>query len=99
MVSLLFLFSRGMTDQISSNIRTLNVLAKKLRAKRMEAGALTLASPEVRFSLENDSQDPVDVECKELKDTNALVEEFMLLANISVAKAIYEVYPEISLLR
>lgn len=65
----------------------------------MDAGALTLASPEVRFRLENDSQDPVDVELKELKDANALVEEFMLLANIYVAKKIQAVYPDSAILR
>jgi exosome complex exonuclease DIS3/RRP44 len=37
------------------------MLAKKLRKQRMDGGALTLASPEVRFQMENDSQDPVDV--------------------------------------
>ncbi|KAL2912650.1 exosome catalytic subunit dis3 [Polyrhizophydium stewartii] len=88
-----------MTDSVSMSIKALNMLAKKLRARRMAAGALTLASPEVRFRMENDSQDPVDVELKELKDTNALVEEFMLLANIYVARKIYECFPECSMLR
>jgi hypothetical protein len=36
---------------------------------------------------------------KELKETNALVEEFMLLANISVAQKIYRHYPDCSMLR
>ncbi|ORY24609.1 RNB-domain-containing protein [Neocallimastix californiae] len=88
-----------MNDNITKGIRILNGLAKKLKKKRMDNGALTLASPEVRFNLENDSQDPVDVEMKELKETNSLVEEFMLLANISVAKKIHSKYPESSLLR
>ncbi|KAJ2124004.1 exosome catalytic subunit dis3 [Coemansia sp. RSA 720] len=86
-------------DTITTSIRDLNMLAKKLRARRMEAGALTLSSPEVRFRLENDSQDPVDVELKALKETNALVEEFMLLANISVARKIYEHFPDAAMLR
>ncbi|KAJ2891382.1 exosome catalytic subunit dis3, partial [Coemansia aciculifera] len=86
-------------DPITNNIRDLNMLAKKLRKRRIEAGALTLSSPEVRFRLENDSQDPVDVEMKALKETNALVEEFMLLANISVAGKIYEHFPDSALLR
>lgn len=50
-----------MNDDLTKGIRTLNQLAKKLRAIRIKNGALTLASPEVRFKLENDSQDPVDV--------------------------------------
>ncbi|KAJ2639568.1 exosome catalytic subunit dis3, partial [Coemansia sp. RSA 1694] len=86
-------------DPITNNIRDLNMLAKKLRKRRIDAGALTLSSPEVRFRLENDSQDPVDVEMKALKETNALVEEFMLLANTSVAAKIYEHFPDSALLR
>jgi exosome complex exonuclease DIS3/RRP44 len=39
----------------------LHQIAKIMRAKRMEHGALVLASPEVRFSLDNDAQDPIDV--------------------------------------
>ena len=66
-------------------------LAVKLRAKRMEAGALTLASPEVRFKLDSETQDPTDVKMYNLKQANALVEEFMLFANITVAKKILEV--------
>jgi exosome complex exonuclease DIS3/RRP44 len=50
-----------MNDAVSLGIKTLNKIAKQLRKKRMEAGALTLASPEVRFRMENDTQDPVDV--------------------------------------
>ncbi|CEP19826.1 hypothetical protein [Parasitella parasitica] len=88
-----------MQDPITKGIRVLNKFAKILRQKRMENGALTLSSPEVRFNLENDSQDPVDVEMKELKETNALVEEFMLLANISVAKKIYSKFPSSAMLR
>ncbi|KAJ3031722.1 UNVERIFIED_CONTAM: hypothetical protein HDU68_000657 [Siphonaria sp. JEL0065] len=88
-----------LTDPVSTGIKMLNRIAKKLRAKRMANGALVLASPEVRFSLDNDAQDPVDVELKEMKDTNALVEEFMLLANIFVAKKIYSVFPDSSMLR
>lgn len=88
-----------MQDDVTKGIRILNQLAKKLRQKRIERGALTLSSPEVRFNLENDSQDPVDVEMKELKETNALVEEFMLLANISVAQKIFSHFPMSALLR
>lgn len=86
-------------DPLTLGIRQLNILAKLLRARRFEAGALTLASPEVRFRLEHDSQDPVDVELKQLQETNALVEEFMLLANISVAEKIYQRFPDSALLR
>ncbi|KAJ9057333.1 exosome catalytic subunit dis3, variant 2 [Entomophthora muscae] len=89
----------SLDDPITQGIRLLDRFACVLRGRRMEAGALTLASPEVRFTLEFDSDDPVDVEMKALHSTNALVEEFMLFANISVATFIYESFPACALLR
>lgn len=74
-------------------------MAKILKKARAEAGALSLASPEVKFQMENSTQDPVDLEMKELKETNALVEEFMLLANVSVAKKIHAKFADTALLR
>lgn len=88
-----------LTDEVTNGIRLLDKFANILRGRRMEAGALTLASPEVRFHLDFDSQDPVDVEMKALLSTNALVEEFMLFANISVAEKIYSTFPVCALLR
>ena len=66
----------------------------------MAAGALNLASPEVKINLDSaESSDPIDVEQKELRETNSLVEEFMLLANISVARKIQETFPQTAVLR
>lgn len=86
-------------DPLTVGMRTLLALSKKLRQKRMDAGALNLASPEVRVQTESETSDPVDVKTKELLDTNSLVEEFMLLANISVAGKIYSAFPQTALLR
>jgi len=44
-------------------------------------------------------QDPIDVELYQIKDTNQLVEEYMLLANVAVAKQIYKFFPAFALLR
>ncbi|KAK3176292.1 hypothetical protein OEA41_007615 [Lepraria neglecta] len=90
---------KSQKDDLAQGMRTLLMLSKKLRQKRMDAGALNLASPEVRVQTESETSDPVDVKTKELLDTNSLVEEFMLLANISVAGKIYESYPQTALLR
>ncbi|KAG0151896.1 hypothetical protein CROQUDRAFT_650470 [Cronartium quercuum f. sp. fusiforme G11] len=88
------------TDNITISIRLLNELAIKLKAARMRAGALNLASPEVKIQMESsESSDPVDVEQKEARETNSLVEEFMLLANISVAQRIYDSFPQTAVLR
>lgn len=86
-------------DELTQGMRTLLKLSKKLRQKRMDAGALNLASPEVRVQAESETSDPVDVKTKELLDTNSLVEEFMLLANISVAAKIHTAFPQTALLR
>ncbi len=86
-------------DELTSGMRLLMGLSKKLRQKRMDAGALNLASPEVRIQTESETSDPVDVETKKMLDTNSLVEEFMLLANISVAERIQRAFPLTALLR
>ncbi|KAG9075869.1 exosome catalytic subunit dis3, partial [Ceratobasidium sp. UAMH 11750] len=89
-----------MKDELTQSIRLLNSLAQKLKAKRMAAGALNLASPEVKIHLDSaESSDPIDVEQKELRETNSLVEEFMLLANVSVARQIQEAFPATAVLR
>ena len=91
---------RSLTDELTESIRLLNSLARKLKAGRMAAGALNLASPEVKIQLDSsESSDPVDVQQKELRETNSLVEEFMLLANISVARKIQETFPQTAVLR
>jgi len=86
-------------DDLTQGMRILLTLSKKLKQKGMDAGALNLASPEVRVQTESETSDPVDVKTKELLDTNSLVEEFMLLANISVASKIYTSFPQTALLR
>ncbi|KAF2152888.1 RNB-domain-containing protein [Myriangium duriaei CBS 260.36] len=86
-------------DDLTKGMRLLLMLSKKLRQKRMDAGALNLASPEVRVETESETSDPVDVKTKRMLDTNSLVEEFMLLANISVARRNFEAFPQTALLR
>ncbi|KAK4997399.1 exosome catalytic subunit dis3 [Elasticomyces elasticus] len=90
---------KSQQDKLTIGMRTLLMLSKKLRQKRMDDGALNLASPEVRVQTESETSDPVDVKTKQLLDTNSLVEEFMLLANISVATKNYEAFPQTALLR
>ncbi|KAL8736857.1 MAG: hypothetical protein Q9181_002272 [Wetmoreana brouardii] len=90
---------KAQMDELTQGMRTLLMISKRLRQKRMDAGALNLASPEVRVQTESETSDPVDVKTKELLDTNSLVEEFMLLANNSVAGKIYQSFPQTALLR
>lgn len=75
------------------------MLSKRLKKRRMDAGALNLASPEVKVHVESETSDPVDIETKKQQETNSLIEEFMLLANVTVARKIFEVFPQTALLR
>jgi exosome complex exonuclease DIS3/RRP44 len=90
---------RSQNDELTNGMRTLLALSKKLNQKRMAAGALSLSSPEVKVQTESETSDPIDVQTKKQLDTNSLVEEFMLLANISVAAKIYDAFPQTAMLR
>lgn len=68
-------------------ILTLDSLAKKLRKKRFDKGAIAFERVEVRFEID-DKGKPLSVYFKEAKDSNKLIEEFMLLANKTVAEHI-----------
>ncbi|MEA4984295.1 Ribonuclease R [bioreactor metagenome] len=65
-------------------ILTLDRLAKALRKKRFDNGAIAFDRVEVRFEID-DKGKPLSVFFKEQKDANKLIEEFMLLANKTVA--------------
>ncbi|XP_066157752.1 exosome complex exonuclease RRP44 [Euwallacea fornicatus] len=87
------------TDSIALSLRNLNKLAKILKLRRLEKGALVLASTEVKIMMDSETMEPLDVEVKKLYETNSMVEEFMLLANISVAQKILKDFPDCAMLR
>ncbi|UCH66728.1 MAG: ribonuclease R [Ignavibacterium sp.] len=69
----------------SDEIILLNNLAKAIRKKRIKEGSIEFHTPEVVFELDSDGK-PINAVRKELKESNMLVEEFMLLANRTVAR-------------
>jgi ribonuclease R len=69
----------------SEDIIRLNLLARILRKKRMKEGSIEFSTPEVKFEL-GDNGKPVGVMIKEIKESNMLIEEFMLLANKIIAE-------------
>lgn len=71
----------------AEEILTLDRLAKILRRKRYENGSVEFDRAEVRFDIDETGH-PIGVYFKESKDANKLIEEFMLLANKTVAAAI-----------
>lgn len=68
-------------------VTTLNTLAKTMRKKRMQQGAISFDKVEVKFNLDEDNN-PQGVYVKTSKDANKLIEEFMLLANRKVSEFI-----------
>lgn len=62
----------------------LDKVAKKMRAQRLQKGSISFDKQEVRFKLDENNK-PVDIIFKVGKDSNKLIEEYMLLANRHVA--------------
>ncbi|MGY6561458.1 MAG: ribonuclease R [Luteibaculaceae bacterium] len=77
----------GAEGEFKWEILTLNSLAKIMRAERLKHGALNFGGNEVKFKLDEKGK-PIEVYEKQLKESNNLIEEFMLLANKKVAERI-----------
>lgn len=85
-------------DELSESLRRLLKISKILRANRVKAGALELASTEVKFELDPERQGK-DIALYKTYETNSMVEEFMLLANVAVGEKIVNTFPAYSILR
>ena len=75
----------GVTEEIKDAILILNGLAAKLRKKRFASGAISFERPEMKVEVDEKGR-PVNVYQKVTKEANWLIEEFMLLANRTVAE-------------
>ena len=73
--------------EISTALTTLNTLAAKLRAERIANGALTIEQEEMRFRLDKNGH-PTEIYFESPNEAHHSIEEFMLLANRTVAKAV-----------
>lgn len=71
-------------------ILALNELAKKLRDKRFKHGAVSFERSEVKFDIDENGK-PIGTYIKVAKEANKLIEEFMLLANLTVAEFVGKV--------
>ena len=76
--------------EFNEEILMLNTIAKALREERFASGAINFDRYEVKFEIDEKGK-PISVFFKEAKDSNKLIEEFMLLANKSVAEKIGKV--------
>ncbi|RMG67042.1 MAG: ribonuclease R, partial [Bacteroidetes bacterium] len=73
----------------ATELKTLHQLAQKLRERRFAKGSIEFESEEVKFVLDEHDK-PVGVVRKVMKDANHLIEDFMLLANRTVATHIFK---------
>ena len=80
----------GYKGEYAEELVTLDMLAKKLREARFKNGAVKFDREEMRFEIDETGK-PVRCYFKKSKDANKLIEEFMLLANRSVAESIGKV--------
>ena len=78
------------TGEYCNELITLNRMAHKLKANRMYTGAIDFDREEIRFEIDENGK-PISVYFKVAKDANKLVEEFMLLANRTVAESVGKV--------
>ena len=79
--------SQPLDPTLCEAIITLNGLAAKLKAKRFKAGAVDFDRPEMKVEVDENGR-PINVYEKVSKEANWLIEEFMLLANRTVAEFI-----------
>ena len=75
----------GVPEEIKDAVLVLNSLASKLRKKRFASGAISFDRPEMKVEVDEKGR-PVNVYQKVTKEANWLIEEFMLLANRTVAE-------------
>jgi ribonuclease R len=68
-----------------AELQTLNKIAKHIRAQRMKKGAIAFEKAEVKFKLDETGK-PIGIVLKIRKDAHLMIEDFMLLANETVAK-------------
>jgi ribonuclease R/exosome complex exonuclease DIS3/RRP44 len=75
------------SHNLASAIIALDKIAKKMRKNRLKKGSISFDKQEVKFKLDENNK-PVGIHFKVAKDSNKLIEEFMLLANRHVAQYI-----------
>lgn len=83
------IIEEGSTNDVDNVVLILDRLAKIMREERIK-DSLDFNGSEIKFILDKDNKKPIGVYFKEQKDSNKLIEEFMLLANKSVSKFLKE---------
>lgn len=84
---------------LAKTVSILQSIAVKLRQKRIDNGALKINQTKIFFTLDSSTGEPIDFKRYENMAAHRLIEELMLLANITVAEKIRDTFPDIAFLR
>ncbi|KAL6067842.1 DIS3-like exonuclease 2 [Balamuthia mandrillaris] len=90
--------SKYTLQDINKDVQILHKMATHMRHRRYQEGSMNIDTKEMAFELDENGR-PVSTRAYVQKESNWLIEEFMLQANRSVAEKIYQVFPNASLLR
>uniref|UniRef100_A0A8C4QCK3 DIS3-like exonuclease 2 n=1 Tax=Eptatretus burgeri TaxID=7764 RepID=A0A8C4QCK3_EPTBU len=93
------LFGHHDVQTVCGAVLNLHSIATHLRRQRFEDGALRIDNMKLVFHLDQETMLPESCFACVYKESNKLVEEFMLLANMAVAHRIYKAFPHYTLLR
>lgn len=93
------IFNGYLPKDIANIIKQLQSIAAILRKKRIENGALRINQPKIRITLDPETKFPMSFSSEVQTESNRLIEDFMLLANQSVAEFIFQKFPDIAVLR
>lgn len=86
-------------EDIRKSIEIIGGISAIFRRNRFENGALRIDQPKVAFRLSPMNGLPDSYSFYEIKESHQMIEEFMLLANMTVARRIYEDHPKLAFLR
>ncbi|KAJ2787358.1 hypothetical protein GGI15_000783 [Coemansia interrupta] len=89
----------GLEPRVLASLTELTSAMRVLRQRRMEAGALELASTEVKFGFDEVTSEVTELSTKKSLEVHRVVEEAMVFANAAVARRIHEAFPRSALLR
>ncbi|RWS22957.1 DIS3-like exonuclease 2, partial [Leptotrombidium deliense] len=84
---------------ISNRVNILMAIARHLRKRRFDSGALNIDAAKLSFVLDPESGLPIGFTPESRRESNFLVEELMLAANMAVAHKVYEAFPNLAFLR
>ncbi|PSN56992.1 hypothetical protein C0J52_04242 [Blattella germanica] len=93
------IFGNYSPTELSCVVNQLNTLAVVMRGKRFSGGALRIDQPKLVFSLDPGSGYPISFTMHEQRESNRMIEEFMLLANMTVAAQLNTDFPDLAFLR